>query len=584
MCSIGSRRMTIEEPEPNTGSEHIIDWLEDSVSFFPSFLDDPYNAGDLNGYQWWDQGPDIGQEHEIDVGAISSLNNIDTTISTSTEPVEHSSVTSQNHHPPTSSSDSSKKRRNTDDNPLPRSSQTHHQRKNQGRRINETEEGVDQEVVVTTKRSVGNKKNTNKSTGNNSNNGNKEGRWAEQLLNPCAVAITAGNLTRVQHLLYVLHELASLTGDANHRLAAHGLRALTHYLASLSTSSSSSSTSTSSISALSFASTEPKFFQKSLLNFYDKSPWFAFPNNIANASILQILAQAKDLNRGLHILDIGVSHGVQWPTLLEALSNRKSGGPPPLIRLTIIAPTIEIDQNTETPFSVGPPGDNFSLQLLGFAKTLNINLQINRLDNHPLQSLSAQTLNISQEETLIVCAQFRLHHLNHNNNNNTTNERTEFLKLLRGLEPKGVILSENNLDCSCNNCGDFATGFSRRVDYLWRFLDSTSSAFKGRESEERRMMEGEAAKAMTNKGEMNEGKEKWCERMREAGFLGEVLGEDAVDGARALLRKYDSNWEMRVEEKDKCVGLWWRGQPVSFCSLWKLDDVKVIDQNIRSTL
>ncbi|KAL5755569.1 hypothetical protein ACOSQ2_020315 [Xanthoceras sorbifolium] len=575
--------MTIEEPEPNSSSDHLLDWLEDSVSFFPSFLDDPYNGGNLNGYQWWDQGPDIGQDQYVTgVGAISSLNNINTTISTSTssvKPVEHSCVTS--HHPLTSS-ESSKKRRNTDnDNPVPRSSQSthhHHQRKNQGRRIQETEDGGEEEVV-TTKRSVGNKKNTNRSTGNNSNNGNnKEGRWAEQLLNPCATAITAGNLTRVQHLLYVLHELASPTGDANHRLAAHGLRALNHYLASFSTSSSSTSTS---ISPITFASTEPKFFQKTLLNFYDKSPWFAFPNNIANSSILQILAQGKDQNRGLHILDIGVSHGVQWPTLLEALSTRRSGGPPPLVRLTIIAPTIENDQNTETPFSVGPPGDNYSLQLLGFAKTMNINLQINRLDNHPLQNLSAQTINISPEETLIVCAQFRLHHLNHNS---IPNERTEFLKVLRGLEPKGVILSENNLNCSCNNCGDFATGFSRRVEYLWRFLDSTSSAFKGRESEERRMMEGEAAKALTNKGEMNEAKEKWCERMREAGFEGEVLGEDAIDGARALLRKYDSNWEMRVEEKDKSVGLWWKGQPVSFCSLWKLDDVKAIDQTLRSPL
>lgn len=84
-------------------------------------------------------------------------------------------------------------------------------------------------------------------------------------------------------------------------------------------------------------------------------------------------------------------------------------------------------------------------------------------------------------------------------------------------------------------------------------------------------MEGEAAKALTNKGVMNEGKDKWCERMRGVGFVVETFGEDAIDGGRALLRKYDGNWEMRVEEKDGCVGLWWKGQPVSFCSLWKLD-------------
>jgi hypothetical protein len=53
-------------------------------------------------------------------------------------------------------------------------------------------------------------------------------------------------------------------------------------------------------------------------------------------------------------------------------------------------------------------------------------------------------------------------------------------------------------------------------------------------------------------------------------FLGEVFGEDAINGAPALLRKYDSNWETRMEEKDGFVGLQWKGQPVSFSSLWKL--------------
>ncbi|KAL0354477.1 UNVERIFIED_CONTAM: protein NODULATION SIGNALING PATHWAY 1 [Sesamum radiatum] len=153
---------------------------------------------------------------------------------------------------------------------------------------------------------------------------------------------------------------------------------------------------------------------------------------------------------------------------------------------------------------------------------MNINLQISRIENFQLQNLNSQVINSSAEET-------------------------------------------------CSNCGDFATGFSRRVEYLWRFLDSTSVAFKGRESEERRMMEAEAAKVLINVGEMNERKEKWCERMKGAGFKGKVFGEETVDGARALLRKYDSNWEIRVEEKDSCVGLWWKGQQVSFCSLWKMD-------------
>ena len=122
-----------------------------------------------------------------------------------------------------------------------------------------------------------------------------------------------------------------------------------------------------------------------------------------------------------------------------------------------MAPTIEKDQNKETPFSIGPPGDNFFTQLLAFARSMNVNLQINRLDNYPFQCLNLQAINMVSDETLIICAQFRLHGLNHN----TPNERTKFLRVLKSMEPKGVILSENNMECSCNNCGNFANGFSR---------------------------------------------------------------------------------------------------------------------------
>ncbi|XP_061342902.1 protein NODULATION SIGNALING PATHWAY 1 [Gastrolobium bilobum] len=550
--------------EPNPTSDHILDWIEGSVSFFPSFLDNPYDSSDIHDYQLWDQGQDISL-YQTDANTDSSKainnNNNNNTIAAAAAASTTSTTPLEPYDSNTPTLSDLPKKRNAADEPSLKPSQNHKHKRIKSRPMNEADNGDAVVEGTTVRKSGGNKKGASKANGNNCNNGNnKEGRWAEQLLNPCAIAITGGNLNRVQHLLYVLHELASPTGDANHRLAAHGLRALTHHLSSTPSSTSSG--------PITFASTEPRFFQKSLLKFYEVSPWFSFPNNIANASILQVLSEEPDNSRTLHILDIGVSHGVQWPTFLEALS-RRPGGPPPLVRLTVVtaSSSTENDHNMETPFSIGPPGDNFSSRLLGFAQSMNVNLQINRLENHPLETLNSQSIGTSPDETFIVCAQFRLHHLNHN----TPDERSEFLKVLRNIEPKGVILSENNMECCCSSCGNFATGFSRRVEYLWRFLDSTSSAFKGRESDERRVMEGEAAKALTNQREMNEGKEKWCERMKEAGFVGEIFGEDAIDGGRALLRKYDNNWEMKVEENNSSVGLWWKGQPVSFCSLWKLD-------------
>ncbi|MCD7467573.1 hypothetical protein HAX54_005094 [Datura stramonium] len=546
-----SDTMAIDEPEPNSNYDPISEWLAGTLSNVPSFLDESYNyTDDLNfcADSWWVPNQDDQiVNHNIIINNTCNSFNISSPVNTATSNIPSEPIILDHPQP----LDLSKKRKTTGSDHNPKAS-----RKNQNHQMNEEDNcNVVVDQGVQRRRSTGPKRVTTKSTGNNSNN--KEGRWAEHLLNPCAAAITVGNMNRVQHLLYVLHELASFTGDANHRLAAHGLRALTHHL-------SSPGSSSASVGLTNFASANHKFFRDSLINFNDISPWFRIPNSIANSSVLQIIEEQNRL-KNLHILDIGVSHGVQWPTLLEELT-RRSGGPPPLVRLTVVTPTIGNGELRDTPFVIGPPGYDFSSQLLTFAKAINVNLQINRLDNFPLQNLNSQVINSSSDESLVICAQFRLHNLNHTN----PDDRTELLRILKSLDPKGLVLCENNTECSCNSCGDFATTFSRRVEYLWRFLDSMSVAYKGRESEERRMMEGEAAKALTNIEEMNERKEKWCERMRSVGFVKQVFGEDAIDGARALLRKYDSNWEMRVDEKDGCVDLRWKGQPVSFCSLWKI--------------
>ncbi|XP_077236349.1 GRAS family transcription factor [Tasmannia lanceolata] len=520
-----------EDPDPNPTTD-LLDWLEDSVSFLPPFLDDPYNTNEINSYPWWDQNQ-YGDQEQDPINASSS------------------SLTTFLNTPP--SSDSSKKRKQPH-NPTHKTQQQQQRKRNENR-VEEDDEETPRKLISMKKQSGG----KTSSNSHNNNGNNKDARWAEQLLNPCASAITSGNLSRVQHLLYVLHELASLSGDPNHRLAAHGLRALTRHL-----SQSPSLTSTPSPT---FISTEPRLFQNSLIKFHELSPWFSFPNSLANASILQTLTlTSPDSDRrrpDLHILDIGVSHGVQWPTLLEALT-RRTGGPPALVRLTVVGSG---DPSDSASFSAGPPGDDFPSRLLRFAKRIDLNLQINRIDGQKLQTLTSETLGVSNnDETLIVCAQFRLHQLNHG----STSDRIGFLQKLRDLDPDLVVLSENDGDCSCNNCGDFATGFSRRVEFLWRFLDSTSVAFKGRECEERRVVEGEAATVLVSGAEMNEGREGWSDKMRGVGFIRESFGEDATDGGRALLRKYDSNWEMRVDEHNGCVCLCWKGQPVSFCSLWKL--------------
>jgi hypothetical protein len=98
----------------------------------------------------------------------------------------------------------------------------------------------------------------------------------------------------------VLGELASFSGDANHRLVAHGLRVLARRLPPVA------------------VRVRPPAPTAVRVRFHEVSPSFTLPNALANAAVLAH-HQASSAPRSLHVVDLGVSHGVQWPTLLESL-------------------------------------------------------------------------------------------------------------------------------------------------------------------------------------------------------------------------------------------------------------------------
>ncbi|XP_015689934.2 protein NODULATION SIGNALING PATHWAY 1 [Oryza brachyantha] len=381
-------------------------------------------------------------------------------------------------------------------------------------------------------------------------------RWAEQLLNPCAVAVEAGNLSRVQHLFYVLGELESFSGDANHRLAAHGLRALARRLPAIVGAAAAAAVRVPACecAAPTFAGAEPRLFRASLIRFHEVSPWFALPNALANAAIAQASSTcgvAAAAPRPLHVVDLGVSHGVQWPTLLESLTRQPGGRAPPSVRLTVAGP----EATSPAPFSASPPGYDFSPHLLRYAKSINLELDIGRA-----ATLDAVQGFCTPGEALVVCLQFRLGHT-------ATEERRDILRKVIELKPELVVLSELDSGGDGSASGEFAA----RLELLWRFLESTSAAFKGKDVDERRLLENEAGTSLAT-DVAGEGREGWRERMAAAGFEEASFGAEAVESAKSLLRKYDGGWDMATVVSAAgagAVALRWKGQPVSFCSLWR---------------
>ncbi|CAL4931498.1 unnamed protein product [Urochloa decumbens] len=525
-----------------TSSTGAFDWLDDSIS---SFLAADVDLAAAAGFGWWPSPAATAHpQPQDDIGSVVAQ----ALSPPAPSPLPHASPSIAS---PAASSPSAEPAPST----KKRKSPAHRQASGAGGAHGSSSSY--QRRRADHDRPGGGGKKAGGSKGSGGAGSDRDARWAEQLLNPCAAALEAGNLSRAQHLLYVIGELASFSGDANHRLAAHGLRALARRLpASVRVPPPPCSERPPPAA---FAGAEPRLFRAALIRFHEVSPWFALPNALANAAIAQHAAAPG--RRPLHVVDLGVSHGVQWPTLLESLTRLPGGRAPPSVRLTVVAAA------AATPFSAAPPGYDFSPHLLRYAKSINLPLAITRASSLDTVVASPSGCGAGEDEALVVCLQFRLGHAG-------GDERAGILSKVRGLNPELVVLSE--LDAGGGG-GTAAGEFAARLEMLWRFLESTAAAFKGRDGEERRLLEAEAGTSVctADAAAAGEGREAWRERMAAAGFEEAAFGDEAVESARSLLRKYDGGWEMAPPPPQpgaaagKAVTLRWKGQPVSFCSLWR---------------
>lgn len=154
-----------------------------------------------------------------------------------------------------------------------------------------------------------------------------ESRWIEQLLNLCAAAITNSDIWRTQHLMWLLNDLASFTGDANQRLAAHGLKAL----CCRNTGGKEAAATYARPLHHQEETLGPEAIHGALVSYHERCPWHQITYTVSNQTLLEVFEGKTHL----HIIDIGVIKGFQWPLFIDALV-RRAGGPPASLRITTI--------------------------------------------------------------------------------------------------------------------------------------------------------------------------------------------------------------------------------------------------------
>jgi hypothetical protein len=394
-------------------------------------------------------------------------------------------------------------------------------------------------------------------------------RWAEQLLNLCAGAIAEHNISRTQHLMWVLNELASFTGDGNERLAAYGLKALFCRI----------TRGTSEATYLRpFHHQEkqlgPKAIHKALVIFHELHPWHQISYTVTNEALMDAFMGKSHL----HIVDIGVMKGLQWPTLIDALANRP-GGPPTKLRITTLR------HHNQWPVCVNDPVDaesaDFMRRLVTFAKVLGFNCELN-LYAGPLERFREEDLKLEEGETLAVCCQFRLHRLTNlvspqaRQSNAHRTPRDDFLDFVHSLKPSLFVVSENDVDMLSD---DFPTRFKEICRFWWYLFESIDLSYKGKEAEMRGICEYEGSLIMQNaiacegreRNERNDRQENWLKLIRRAGFVPMPINEDIKKAVKSQLQRYDTeHWSVSYSILgNNCVNLLWKENSTLFTSLWK---------------
>lgn len=195
-----------------------------------------------------------------------------------------------------------------------------------------------------------------------------EPRWALQLLNLCAAAIASQNITRVQHLMWLLNDLASVQGDVNQRFAAYGLRALymriTNHMDAIKTFLRPRHYD----QEIQFG---PKMVHRALVKFHEHVPWHQNCYSTSSQTLLEVCAGKSRL----HLIDIGAGKGIEWPIFIDALVSR-AGGPPSILRITMIKDRRR-EENIQNSKNVNAEAADFMTRLVKFASVLGLHVEVN---------------------------------------------------------------------------------------------------------------------------------------------------------------------------------------------------------------
>lgn len=359
-----------------------------------------------------------------------------------------------------------------------------------------------------------------------------------QALVACAEAVQHENLSLADALVKRVGSLAASQAGAMGKVATYFAEALARRIYRIHPSSTA---------------IDPSFEEILQMNFYDSCPYLKFAHFTANQAILE----AVTTSRGVHVIDLGLNQGMQWPALMQALALRPGG--PPSFRLT----------------GVGTPSNRAGIQELGWklaqlAHAIGVEFEFSGLTTERLSDLEPDMFETRPElETLVVNSVFELHPVL-----SQPGSIEKLLATVNAVKPGLVTVVEQEAN---HNSAGFLDRFNEALHYYSSLFDSLEDGVVI-PSQDRVMSEVYLGRQILNvvaaegidRIERHETLAQWRKRMENAGFDPVNLGSDAFKQASLLLALSGGGDGYRVEENDGSLMLAWQTKPLIAASAWKL--------------
>ncbi|KAJ3688228.1 hypothetical protein LUZ61_017392 [Rhynchospora tenuis] len=280
--------------------------------------------------------------------------------------------------------------------------------------------------------------------------------------------------------------------------------------------------------------------------------WYCFATDY-------ICKVAENASR-IHIIDLGIYFGFQWPPLIQALAKRRGGAPK--LRIT----GIDLPQPG---FCPAERLKQVGVRLEDYAKSFGVPFEYQCIASL-WESICIDDLKIDDEEVLIVNSMCFQHVRDEALSIDTPRNRV--LNLIRHMKPKVFIIGISDLSFS-----PFFTSRFKKVLSLYSMLFDMFDTLVPRDDEGRQLMERAVlappifnlvACEGQDQVERPETYKQWHKRISQAGFKLLAMDQDIFKDCNAKV-KSGYHEEFFVQEESDWLLQGWKGRIIYGLSVWE---------------